>query len=238
MTARPKQTPFFRSTFTLLAFCLSALLTPTVFAAEGEYTVTKLSEPAAGLSEAVTSVLSTEGVRVTGKEGVICDIWFAKEIGLKPGFQPNLRIQYPFLAGQLIGAIRFPDSSKPHDFRGQEFKAGVYTLRYGLQPDDGNHLGTSDIRDFLMACPAEGDKDPKRIEKIKDVFKLSAKAAGTAHPTIFLLLPPAEKAFDAPAVKHDEEKKYVILSINVPTKDKGAEKIIPVNVVTVGQFEG
>ena len=43
------------------------------------------------------------------------------------------------------------------DFRGQEIKKGVYTLRYGQQPEDGNHIGTSELADFLLAIPAGVD---------------------------------------------------------------------------------
>ena len=85
--------------------------------------------------------------------------------------------------------IRYPDGSKPNDFRGQALKPGTYTLRYGLQPDDGNHLGTTEsgVRDFLVGCPPDKDTSPKRIEEIKDVFKMSASVAGGTHPAIFLL---------------------------------------------------
>ena len=132
-----------------------------------EYTLEPLAEGPTGLSPAITEAVAAKGLRLSGKGGVICDLWLSKAIPLKANFTPNIRVQYPFQNGQLIGAIRFPEATEPHDFRGQSIKPGLYTLRYGLQPDDGNHLGTSEIRDFLCACPPDADKDPKRIEKIK-----------------------------------------------------------------------
>lgn len=203
-----------------------------------DYKIEDLSEGPTGLTPAVTEAVAPKGLRLSGKDGIICDLWLAKAIPVKSGFTPNLRIQYPFQNGQLIGAIRFPEASEPHDFRGQSIKPGLYTLRYGLQPDDGNHLGTSEIRDFLCACPADADKDPKRIEKIKDVFKLSAKAAGTTHPTIFLLLAPPEKAVESSAVKFDKDHEYVIISINASGQADGASTAVPLNVVVVGEAEG
>src|SRR5262249_51958434 len=170
--------------------------------------------------------------------GTICDVWLAKEVPLKPKFKSSLRIKYPFQPGQLIGVIRFPENSKPTDFRGQALKAGTYTLRYGLQPDDGNHLGTSEIRDFLVGCPPKTDTSPKRIEDIKDLFKLSASAAGSTHPAIFLMLPPADKPYDAAAVKHDDDANLLIFQANINGKDGDKTVVVPVSVVTVGKSEG
>jgi len=124
-----------------LLFCLLA-----TGAVRAEKKVEPLAEAPQGLSEEVTGALQPSGFRVSDDAGVICDIWLAKEAPLKPKFKPSLRVKYPFQLGQLVGAIRYPEGSKPSDFRGQPLKAGLYTLRYGLQPDDGNHLGTSDLR--------------------------------------------------------------------------------------------
>jgi hypothetical protein len=202
--------------------------------------VEALKEAPAGLSTGIAAAISNAGYRVSGKDGVICDVWFAKEIPLKPNFKSSLAIKYPFQTGQLIGVIRYPENSKPTDFRGQALKPGTYTLRYGLQPNDGNHLGTTELgtRDFLVGCLPKSDADPKRVEDIKDLFKLSGQAAGTAHPAILLLLPPPEKPYDAAGVAHDDQKHLVIFQANVNGKDAEKTVSVPVSVVTVGKTEG
>jgi hypothetical protein len=200
--------------------------------------VEPLKETPAGLSTDMAAAISETATRITGKDGVICDVWLAKEIPLKPKFKSSLRIKYPFQTGQLVGVIRFPEKSKPNDFRGQALKPGTYTLRYGLQPDDGNHLGTSEIRDFLVGCPPKTDTNPKRIEEIKDLFKLSSSAAGSTHPAIFLLLPPPDKPYEAAAVIHDDEKNLLIFQANANGKDDEKPVPVPLSVVTVGKTEG
>jgi hypothetical protein len=203
-----------------------------------DYKVEELSEAPAGLSTEMAAAINDKGYRLSGAEGVVCDVWLAKEIPLKPKFKPGLRIKYPLQAGQLMGAIRFPAASKPHDFRGQDLAPGVYTLRYGLQPEDGSHLGTSDIRDFLVGCPPKEDTTPKRIEDIKQLFQLSAKSAGTTHPAIFLLLPVSSKPFDAAAVRHDADKEFLILDGNLSARDGDKTVSLPISIVVVGKSEG
>jgi hypothetical protein len=200
--------------------------------------VETLKEAPAGLSADVAAAISESGSRISEGGKVICDVWLAREIPLKPKFKSSLRIKYPFQIGQLIGVIRFPEGSKPNDFRGQALKAGTYTLRYGLQPDDGNHLGTSEIRDFLVGCPPKTDTNPKRIEEIKDLFKLSATAAGSTHPAIFLLFPPPDKPYEDASVKHDDEKNLLIFQANANGKDGDKAVAVPVSVVTVGKTDG
>ena len=197
-----------------------------------------LKKAPTGLSVELAAAVSDSGFRITENNKVICDMWLAKEIPLKPKFKPSLRVKYPFQTGQLIGVIHFPEGSNPNDFRGQSLKPGTYTLRYGLQPDDGNHLGTSDIRDFLVGCPPKTDTSPKRIEDIQDLFKLSASAASGTHPAIFLLLPPPEKPYDAAVVTHDDEKNLLIFEANANGKAGDKTVSVPLRVVTLGKTEG
>ena len=68
--------------------------------------------------------------------------------------------------------------------RDQDIAKGVYTLRYGQQPVDGNHEGTSPTRDFLTLVNAEKDTSAKPME-LKALLKASAEAAGSSHPALF-----------------------------------------------------
>ena len=146
-------------------------------------------------------------------------------------------MKYPFTSGQLLGAARLPTAGAALDFRGQELAAGVYTLRYGLQPQDGNHLGSSDTSDFGLACPAATDKDPAPVSKAPDLFKLSAKAAGSAHPAIFLMVPPAAQPYKETVLKHNDDKDLWILQTNFKAKSKDKVVDLPVQMVTVGISE-
>lgn len=216
-----------------LFFCLVASL-----ASAADKKLESLAEPAPGLSEEVAAAIQPTGFRISDDAGVVCDFWLAKEAPLKPKFKPTLRVKYPFQIGQLVGVIRYPDGAKPSDFRGQPLKPGVYTLRYGLQPDDGNHLGTSDIRDFLVGCPPDKDVKAERVADLKKLFKLSGGASGTTHPAIYLLDIPPEKALEQPTVTTNEEKKITTVEASIKGKDAGSDVAVPLKVVVQGKSEG
>ena len=61
----------------------------------------------------------------------------------------------------MLGALRFPGEG--HDYRDQTIAKGVYTLRYGLQPVNGDHLGVSTYRDYALLVPAAKDSGVKDL---------------------------------------------------------------------------
>jgi hypothetical protein len=92
-------------------------------------------------------------------------------------------------SGTLVGALRVTGEFK--EIRGKVVKPGVYTLRYGLQPQNGDHLGISTFREFLLLSPAAIDKDPK-VLGFDGVVALSKEVIGTAHPASLSLDPPED----------------------------------------------
>src|SRR5207249_6531385 len=94
----------------------------------------------------------------------------------------------------VVGAVKFPEMWI--DYRKQKIKPGVYTLRLGLQPMDGDHQGTAPFNDFLLLAPADKDKTTDALDP-KELQALSAKAAGRKHPGVMLLFP-NKKPGDAP----------------------------------------
>lgn len=180
--------------------------------ADALYQVTPVAQLPSGLSPAVTATLNPAGLRLVGPKGAVFEIWLGKSIAVKPGFKPTLNAHYPFAAGQLIGALRILDKSQFTDFRGQEFSAGVYTLRYGMQPEDGNHIGTSELSDFLLALPAKIDRKPTLIAGPDQLAGQSAKSVGSTHPAILSLLPQSEVKKSG-ALTHDADHEYWILDL-------------------------
>lgn len=186
-----------------------------------------------GLSKAVAAKLDNSGYRVTGAKGAVCDVWLVKSLDVQPNFKPTLSTKYPLKAGQLIGALRVPKGTTYTDFRGQELKPGSYTLRYGKQPEDGNHIGTSELADFLLALPGTVDKDPKTINLVDTLHSRSAKSSGGTHPAIFSLLP--GKKVEKTQLDHNADKEFWILETNAAAKEAGKSVKLPMRIVVIGK---
>jgi hypothetical protein len=190
-----------------------------------------------GVAKEVSATLNADGYQVSGPKGPVCSLWLSKSLEVKAGFKPTLNVKYPFALGQLVGVLQVAEKAKFTDFRGQEIKPGVYTLRYGKQPEDGNHIGTSELYDFLVAIPAKDDSEPKAIDSFQVLAKMSAKASGGTHPAIFSLLP-VEKPAAKPVLEHDEEKEHYILNATTSGKADKTDLPVPVRLVVIGKSEG
>ena len=142
---------------------------------------------------AIRAALDAGGSRLVRPDGsVLCEIWLRKSL-------PVGRVAaakgaaYPEMSeSALLGVISFPNGGK--DFRGQAIKPGLYTMRYELLPEDGNHLGVAPTRDFVLLLAASADSDPSAQYDFGQLVKLSAQAAGTNHPAAFVLLAPESGA--------------------------------------------
>ena len=184
----------------------------------------------AKVPEAVRKALDTKGLRLVDDKGKqVCEIWFAKSI---PTSSAEVQgANYAKIAeGALVGVINF--KSDAVDFRGQALKTGFYTLRYGLILQDGNHLGVSEARDFLLASPVAEDKDPALQAKTEDLFKISRLATGTGHPSVWSMVPVNSTDGLPKAVKNEHE--HVILETKIPTKSGE----LAIGLILIGKTEG
>jgi hypothetical protein len=180
-----------------LALCLCAAVTTSA----QNYKAEALNEaPPKELADSVRNALSSTGIRVTGPSGPLCDIWLGKAVPGKANAPQTLGVVYPQLAqGTLVAAIRFPSAVK--DYRKQLIKAGVYTLRYALLPENGNHMGVAPQRDFVLASPAAADQDAATLT-IDQTLALSRKATGSNHPSVWSLAPAEGHPKSLPSVFH------------------------------------
>ncbi|MEO1997923.1 MAG: hypothetical protein ABGZ17_21895 [Planctomycetaceae bacterium] len=192
--------------------CLVFACGAPLVASAADYQLKSVTQLPTGLSKSVMATLNPAGLRLVGPKGGVFEIWLAKSITVKSGFTPTLNAHYPFAAGQLIGAMRILDKAEFTDFRGQEFSAGVYTLRYGMQPEDGNHIGTSELADFLLALPAKIDNKPAVIAGADQLAGQSAKSVGSTHPAIISLLPQSGVKKSA-VLTHDADHDFWILDL-------------------------
>ena len=130
--------------------------------------------------------------------------------------------------GAVVGAVQI--STPFRDIRGRTIKPGVYTLRYAVQPQDGDHLGVSSFRDFLLLSPAVVDQDPAPAGH-DGAVNMSKKTIGASHPGAWMLNPPTTG--DAVLSTGDNDMRLHYVVFEVPTTG-GALRF---GLVLVGKVE-
>ncbi len=185
---------------------------------------------AEGVSEEIAELISDQGFRVKrGSSRTVCELWLRKELAIDPEFKPTAEKLYPFTPGQLIGLAHFP--RRGSEFRDQTISSGWYTLRFGLQPVDGNHVGTSPTRDFLLLVQPEQDELVENWET-KELYNASAAAAGSSHPALLCLQKPV--AASDPEIRYDETHDWWVLHLlgNGVANEKSLT--VPIDLVVAG----
>jgi len=172
----------------------AALLLPWLLAAsaalanDAEPTVAGVSGLPEGISDAVARVLNPEGYRVELGGAPLADFWFRNELPLEGESDGLFGIELGAVTSSgLVGAVRFHDAWT--DYRETDLNPGVYTLRYWIQPADGDHMGVSEYRDFLLICPSDIDVDPEQLFEEEALLELSTKASERVHPAVVAVFP-------------------------------------------------
>jgi len=164
--------------------------------------------PPPELNPAIAAVFAPGSATVKSGD-VQLDLWWVKAIALaKP---PEAAPAWTDVGdGTLVGAIRV--SAPWSDVRGYVVRPGVYTLRYARQPANGDHLGVSPNREFLLMSPAAVDTTPDPVG-YKGAVDLSKQTVRRAHPSALSLDPPAATASPLSPVKTDLELEGVVFSV-------------------------
>ncbi len=196
MAARTKLLPLVAAICLLLALPLAAADFST--------------EPGVALPDAVPAgvkaLVNPAGITVKGPDGKVnAEYWVRKapfEGDPASGFGIRMKT---IPEGALIGVVNFPDGG--HDFREQSVPAGVYTMRYALHPEDGNHMGVASSRDFAVLTPIDKDTEPAKNIAFNDLVAL-AKTVGNPHPTIVRL--EMADSSDTPHLWQDDSEHWVL----------------------------
>lgn len=212
-------------------------LMPAASRAQDSYKIAPLKEaPPEGLAAEIKASLADQGFRISKGGGEpFVDVWLLKAASAQsePG-EPKGAVLFPFLEeGQLLGAARY--HAEGFDYRDQSIVPGLYTIRYGLQPVNGDHLGVSPYRDYSLLVPAKKDEKVATLAE-KDLERQSAEAAGTNHPAVLMMVKAPEGSKQAPAMSRDEEKNLwgAVLPLSVKVGDAAEAKAVPIQLIVVG----
>jgi hypothetical protein len=203
---------------------------------QGNYKVETIGTPSASdLPKALVDALETNGVRLVDDHGAaVADVWLRKSIPTKENSAGSSDTIYSGLGtGTIVGVLRFPNGGS--DFRGQSIKAGSYTLRYALVPQDGNHMGVSTYRDFLVLSPVAADTEIDKPMTFEALVALSKKASGTNHPAVLSLNPATESKVYPTAVRDDQG--HWALQVKAQGNSGAGDRGFAMAIILVGKSE-
>ncbi len=168
--------------------------------------------PPEGASESVVAALDKNGFRVLKGGEVMGEFWLRPELPLQEPASTELGVGFGQLQeGTLIGLVHYP--LEWSDYKDNRVAAGVYTLRYGIQPSDGNHLGVSLYRDFLLLTPAGSDTDPNQTYSHDDLADRSSEASEGQHPAALSLFPVYDEISEPKLMRNEMDQWMVAKKI-------------------------
>jgi hypothetical protein len=151
----------------------------------------------------VRGLLADRAVRVSSG-GATLDFWWVVSLeGQDRGWAGVAE-------GALVGAVRV--AADYRDIRGRRIKPGVYTLRFALQPANGDHLGVSPFREFLLVSPAQADSDPEAAGH-EGAVDLSKQTTGASHPSVWSIDPPTSADAPLSAYTNDSGHHGIVFEI-------------------------
>jgi len=200
---------------------LALLLFSARFTGAAEFTLKAVDkEPPQEIDASIRSRLQTRTVQLLDGEKPACEFWFSAEIPLQAKPASTTKALDAVKQAALLGVVSV--ASDKRDYRDDELPAGVYTMRFALQPQDGNHLGTSEFSYYAVLVPAKLDTKPDGIADYKALVKASSKETATDHPVILSLRPASSAEVEFPKL-NEPAPGHKSVRVNVPAK-AGEEK--------------
>jgi hypothetical protein len=204
-----------------LATFLTVALVAMVARANG-VTVTKHANPVPDEIAAPVKAALAPGGATAKLSDTTVDFWWVKALDAKGKGWTDVS------EGALVGAMKLPAAMK--DIRGRTIKPGTYLLRYAAQPQNGDHLGVSPHREFLLITPAAADTTATALGH-EPAVELGAKTTGIAHPAVLSVDPPV--ASEPPLTVLQTDAGHTAVVFEVPV----AGGVLKFGLILVGRIE-
>jgi hypothetical protein len=193
-----------------LPLAAAALLALSALAEAQDYTIqASPSLSSLNVPAALADQLDPRGSRLVRNSNAgstpIADVWWVKSApAIKASGSAGDVLVNNLQVGTLVGLLQFL-SKDAEDARDQKLKVGLYTMRYGQIPQDGNHMGASQYRDFLLLSPLAAETQLDKVLAFDDLVNLSRRSTGTGHPAVMSLVTPNPAYKKLPAVVSDDQ---------------------------------
>lgn len=190
-------------------------------------------EPPAAIDASIRKGLQTKVVQILQDGKPIYEFWFASVIPLRSKPASTAKSLDTIKDAALLGAVSIVSARR--DYRDDELAAGVYTMRFALQPEDGNHLGTAEFSYFAVLVSSKLDTKPDGITDFKTLVKASAKTASGDHPMILSLRPATSESGEPKINEPAPEHKSVLVRVPGQAGEEKASLLFEVVVEGKGR---
>jgi len=183
------------------------------------------------VSNAIRQTLQSKAVELVESDKAIYEFWWRKEIPLKS--KADAKSLSSIGETTLLGIVSVGKGQR--DYKDNEIPEGTYTARFGLQPQDGDHLGTAEYPYFTVLIPAKNDTEVDGIKTYKAMVKASGKETSTGHPIVLSLRPGSSGDAEAPKLTEPAPDQKCV-RIKIPAKAPDADQ--PTTVVFELVYKG
>jgi hypothetical protein len=217
-TLHPAQS-FLRPALTLAGALFILCLTGVAQAADWKLNPVQ-KQPPPDVDESIRALMDGGDLVILDGGRPVFEIWLRKEVPLKSKPDSSVNALRSLPENVLFGVIKAHRDGM--DYRGDTLFADTYTARFSLQPQDGNHLGTSDFPYFAALIPVKHDKSPDALDSYKAVTEASSRDNPTGHPFTLSLRPVAEDTAETPTLTEPApEHQAVRIKLNGKPADGG-----------------
>jgi hypothetical protein len=197
------------------------LTSPRAAAAESLKLQVAEAAPPAELAEGLQAVLGKSAVRLLAGDKPVLEFWFRKEVPLPEAPSPDAFVMMAVKEGTLLGAARV--SVERRDFKDEEIPPGVYVLRLGLQPEDGDHQGTAPTRTFALLTAAAKDRQLESLYQHDALVKISSTINAAKHPSNLNLQPIEQTDGEFPRLVAHNDGQHLTVYLRLPAKVQGQD---------------
>jgi hypothetical protein len=203
-----------------IAVLLATALIGPVIAADLTLKKTK-KEPPTELDSSIRKALQSEAIQLVDGGKAVLEFWFSSELPLQSKPEEISNGLQSVKQTTLLGAVAVLENRR--DYRDNDLNTGVYTIRLGLQPQDGNHLGTAEYPFFAVLVLAKNDLKLEGLADYKALVKASSKETATDHPVILSLRPSTSADGELPKLE-EPAPEHKSIRVKLPAKAPGSEK--------------
>ena len=177
--------------------------------------------------------------QISDNKGLFFEFWFVMEVPLRGFADTTQKTMNKINEISLLGAaIVYENKEQYTDFREDPIDPGLYVMRLSLQPQDGNHLGTSPFDTFAILVPYQKDAEVLEFMDPEVMVEIASEDTPAEHPPILSLQPLEKPKGSFPRLDHHEEEAWNSLCLKLSGKvgDEKREMAVKLVFEGIGEF--